>query len=330
MEQQSLDAELKFELATQQQTGAQRVMNHRYWLILGAVSIGMAASVPMDVTIHEEKPFPESLTSTSDGALIIGSVTKSEIFRAQKGAATAEVWIKPGTNGLQRILGVFADQNSGTLWVCSDKLPPNGAPSALKTFDLKTGAPKGSYDFPGDNSLCNDIAIGPDGAAYATDTIANRVMRLKKGAAALDVWIKDDKLAGADGIAFGDDHTIYVNSVTTGRLFRMSVGKDGSAVAVEQIKPSQELSRPDGMRTLGKNEFLLIEGVGRLDRVTIKGDDAKIEVLKDGFNGPTAVTQTGNIAWVLEGKLNYLNDPKLKDQDPGPFKAYAVPLTHKH
>ncbi len=293
-------------------------------------SMAFAASVPMDVTISEVKPFPESLTSTSDGALIIGSVTKSEIFRAPKGAAKAEVWIKPGTNGLQRILGVFADQRAGTLWVCSDKLPPNGAPSALKTFDLKTGAPKGSYDFPGANALCNDIAIAPDGTAYATDTLVGSVLRLRKGATALDVWAKDPQLAGADGIAFGDNDTIYVNTVTTGHLFRIPVGKDGAAGAITEIKPSQALSRPDGMRSFGRNQFLLIEGVGRLDHVTIDGDTAKIEVLKDGFNGPTAVTQTGNIAWVLEGKLNYMNDPKLKDQDPGPFKAWAVPLPGKH
>jgi sugar lactone lactonase YvrE len=287
-----------------------------------------AASALTEVTIHEEKPFPESVTSTPDGSLIMGSVTKSEVLRAPKGSATAEPWIKPGTNGLQRVLGVFADSKSDTLWVCSDK-NGNGAPSALKTFDLKTGAPKGSYDFPGDNSLCNDIAIAPDGTAYATDTIAARIMRLKKGANALEVWVKDDKLAGADGIAFGDNETIYVNTVTTGHLFRIPIGKGGSPGAITQIQPSKELSRPDGMRTLVKNEFLLIEGVGRLDRVTIDGDKANVETLKEGFNGPTAVTRIGNNAWVLEGKLNYMNDPKLKDQDPGPFKVYAVPLRGK-
>lgn len=302
------------------------MLKKRHLIIAGTVCVCFAASTPMDVTVRADKPFPESLTSTPDGALIIGSVTKSEIFRAPKGAATAEVWIQPGTNGLQRILGVFADPKADTLWVCSDKADPKGAPSALKTFDLKTGAAKGSYDFPGDNSLCNDIAIAPDGTAYATDTIAARVMRLKKGASALDVWAKDDKLAGADGIAFGDNNTIYVNSVSTNRLFRIPIGKDGSAGAIEQLKPSQQLSQPDGMRALARNQFLLIEGAGRLDHVTIDGDNARIEVLKDGFNGPTAVTRTGNIAWVLEGKLKYMNDPKFKDQDPGPFKAYPVPL----
>jgi sugar lactone lactonase YvrE len=269
------------------------------------------------------------VTSTSDGTLIIGGLNKGVVYRAPKGASTAELWIKPDTNGLQRVLGVLADQKSNTLWVCSSKRPQGTAPTAVKTFDLKTGASKGTYDFPApDSALCNDIAIGPDGSAYLSDTTANRILRLKKGASALDIWIKDDKLAGIDGIAFGDNSTIIVNTVTTGHLFRVPVGKDGAAGTLAEIKPSQPLSRPDGMRALGNNQFLMIEGAGRLDHVTVTGDDAKIEVLKDGFNGPTAVTRIGTTAWVIEGKLNYMNDPKLKDQDPGPFKAYAVPFKH--
>lgn len=302
--------------------------HYRTLIALGAACIALAAAAPTDITLPDAKPFPESLSSTSDGTIYIGSVTKSEIFRAKKGATTAEVWIKPGANGLQRVLGVLADPKSNTLWVCSDK-NGNGAPSALKAFDLKSGAPKGSYDFPGENTLCNDIAIAPDGTAYATDTLVGSINRLKKGASAFDVWIKDAKLAGIDGIAFGDDKTIVVNTVTTGHLFRIPISKDGSAGDIAEVKPSQPLSRPDGMRALGHNEFLLIEGAGRLDHVTVTGDDAKIEVLKDGFNGPTAVTRVGDIAWVLEGKLNYMQDPKLKDQDPGPFRVYAVPFHGK-
>lgn len=310
-------------------------MNYRFLAVSGTAFIilsaaALAAAGPTEVTIHDDRPFPESLTSTSDGTLIIGSLGKGEIFKAPKGEATAELWIKPGTNGLQRVLGVLADQKSGTLWVCSSELPPQGKLAALKTFDLKTGAPKGGFDFPGEKSFCNDIAIGPDGTAYATDTFTGRILRLKKGATALDVWTKDDQLGGADGIAFGDNNTIYVNTFTTNRLYRIPVGKDGSAGAIVQIQPSQTITRPDGLRPLGKNEFLMIEGAGKLDHVTIDGDTAKIEVLKDGFTGPVAVTRVGDTAWVLEGKLDYLNDPKLKDKDPGPFKAYAVPINSKH
>lgn len=64
----------------------------------------------------------------------------------------------------------------------------------------------------------------------------------------------------------------------------------------------------------------MIEG-GKLDRVTISGDTAEIDVLKDGFNGVTAVTQTGNIAWVLAGKMNH--------NAAGAAKVYAVPLPEK-
>ncbi len=302
----------------------------KHSLVIATISACLGASTPVDVTIHEDKPFPESLSSSSDGTLYIGSIAHSEILKASRGATTAEPWIKSGTNGLQRVLGVLVDQKANALWVCSSKNGQQGAPTAVKTFDLKTGGPKGSYDFPGDTGLCNDIAIGTDGTAYISDTTANRILRLKKGGSALDVWMKDDKLAGIDGIAFGDTTTIYFNTVTTGHFFRVPVKADGSAGDLVELKPSQPLMRPDGMRTLGRNTFLMIEGVGRLDRVTVEGDTAKVEVLKDGFNGPTAVTQTGRTAWVIEGKLNYMNDPKLKDQDPGPFKAYAVPIIAKH
>jgi len=43
-----------------------------------------------------------------------------------------------------------------------------------------------------------------------------------------------------------------------------------------------------------------------------------------GYNGPTAVTRVGNTAWVLEAKLAWMSDPKLKDRDPRALKVYAV------
>lgn len=246
------------------------------------------------IAIHEDGPNAESLTSTADGALIIGSMGKAEVFRAPKGAASAEIWIKPGTNGLTRVLGVFADERSGTLWVCSA--------ASIKTFDLGSGAPKESYDFPGGTGLCNDIATATDGTAYATDTQGNRIVRLKKGGTALDVWSADPKLAGGiDGIALGDDKTVYVNTFFTGHLVRIAAAQDGTAGASTELNLSKPLSRPDGMRFIRKDTFLLAEGGGRIDRVTIQGDNANIEVLKDGLDAPRAVTLIGDTAWALVG-----------------------------
>ena len=66
---------------------------------------------------------------------------------------------------------------------------------------------------------------------------------------------------------------------------------------------------------------------GKLDIVRVEGDKATIETIKDGFmQSLTAVTVDGNTAWVIETKFVYRNDPQVKDKDPEPFGATAVPL----
>jgi hypothetical protein len=93
-----------------------------------------------------------------------------------------------------------------------------------------------------------------------------------------------------------------------------------------KLETSRPLSRPDGMRSVGPNTILLAEGEGRVDEVTVNGEKAEIKTLRDGFKDqPTAVTLVGNTVFVSEAKLNYLNDEKLREQDPGPFRATAVP-----
>jgi sugar lactone lactonase YvrE len=201
----------------------------------------------------------------------------------------------------------------------------------LKAFDLKSGALKASTEFPGGTGFCNDIAIGRDGAAYVTDTINPRILRLKPGAKAFEVWTENPvfgtKGSNLDGIAFGGDGHLYVNTFEGGKLFRVAVKGDGSAADVTEIETSTLLDHPDGLRPLKENTFLMIEGAGRLDRITVNGNTAKTEVLKDGMNGPVAVTQVGDVAWALEGQLKVLLDPSQKGNKPTPFRAIAVALT---
>jgi len=274
-------------------------MQSRFAITVLFAATWLAAAPPQQILIHEQQPRSESLSSTSNGTLLIGSMAKGEILRAPAGAATAEVWIQPGTNGLQRVLGVLADEKTNTLWVCSSGTPQSGGATGLKTFNLETGAATGSYDFPGGSGLCNDIAIAADGTVYATDTTGARVVRLRRGARALDVWAQDSRLNGADGIAFGDANTIYVNNYFSGQLLRIPVGAEGAAGAITEMRTSQPLTHPDGMRPMAPNIFLLVEGAGRLDRVTLRGDEANVEVLSSGYDTPTAVTQAGSTAWVL-------------------------------
>src|SRR3954463_11251415 len=71
------------------------------------------------ITFADARIFPESLTSTKDGALYFGSFGQKSVYRAGPNASQATVWIKPETAGLNTVLGVFADEGAGVLWVCS-------------------------------------------------------------------------------------------------------------------------------------------------------------------------------------------------------------------
>jgi sugar lactone lactonase YvrE len=303
-------------------------------LVVGLMSAGLARAETAPISLPD-KSFPESVTSTTDGTLYVGSFNLGGVLKVAPDGK-AEQLVKPGAGGSRSTLGVLADEKSGTLYVCSNDLGGMGVsgPSEtkgawLKTFDLKTGAPKGSFALSDPKSLCNDIAVGSDGTAYVTDSFAPNVYSLKPGGTALEVWATDPLLApakdgvGLDGIAVGADGDLYVTTFIPAKLFRIAA-KDGKAGAVTELKSSRPLDHADAMRAFG-NGFLLIEGNGKLDRITVKGDEAAIDTIKDGFAEPVSVTQVGGIGWVAEGKLSHIIGDN-KEKDPGPFALKPVAL----
>jgi sugar lactone lactonase YvrE len=312
-----------------------RALGTAGWMLMLGVATGGAAYAQTAPAGVPDKSFPESLTSTKDGTLYVGSFNLGGVVKIVPGGK-AEQFIKPGANDSRSVLGVLADEKSGTLYVCSNDITGFGVPGPgdtkgawLKTFDLASGAPKGSFPLKDQKSLCNDIAVGSDGTAYVTDSFTPYVYSLRPGGSALEVWATDPMLApakdgvGLDGIAFGSDGNLYVTTYIPAALFRIAV-KDGKAGAVTALKSSRPLDHADAMRTFG-NSLLLIEGAGKLDKITVKDDAAEIETVKDGFTEPVSVTLVGNTGWVAEGKLSYIIGDN-KDKDPGPFTIKPVAL----
>jgi len=294
-----------------------------------ALIVTLQAADRSEVGFADERIFPESVTSTRDGTLYIGSLGRDSVYRARPDSSRAEVFLAPKSNGLQSVLGVLADEAAGTLWVCTSATGGrNGAPlvgeTAVKAFALTDGAFKASYPFPG-GGLCNDFAVARDGTLYVADTSGGRILRLKKGATALDVWASGNPLlATADGLALLADGALYVNSFGQGILARITVNADGASGAITKLETPRPLSQPDGMRSVGPRTMLMIEGAGRLDEVTINGDKADVKTLREGLTGPTAVTLAGGTAYVAEGRLSLRNDPS---KDPGPFRIVGVPYS---
>jgi streptogramin lyase len=254
-----------------------------------------------EITINDTGVQAENLTSSQDGTVYFGSTAKGTIYRAAPGGAQAEPWIRASAAGLSNVL---ADDKTNTLWVCKNNTGGRGGTpavgqTALRSFDLKSGAAKGTYPFPSNGGVCNDMAIAADGTVYATESFANRVHRLRPGATALDLWITDQRFGGIDGIAILADGAVYVNTFFGGELFRIPVNADGGAGTIVKIETSIPLTRPDGLRTVGPRTLIQAEGQERFTELTIDGNQANVRVVKDGLSGPTGITLVGDTVLVL-------------------------------
>src|SRR5690242_491135 len=123
------------------------------------------AAEPAVISIPSKNLFPESITSTADGAIIIGSYGTSTVWRIPAGENNAAQWIDASSNN-GPLLGVLADEKSGRLLVCQ---------AGVKTFDLKTGAARETLTIPTANPFCNDLAVRNDGSIYVTDTTGAKI-----------------------------------------------------------------------------------------------------------------------------------------------------------
>jgi sugar lactone lactonase YvrE len=291
-----------------------------------------STSPPADIVIGKSI-FPESLSAAPDGSLFVGSI-KGGVLRVSRRGEVSR-WLAPGASDTRAILGVVVDAPHRTLWLCSNDLSAIGitesggpAGSWLRAFDLASARAKASYRLPGDKAFCNDMAVADDGTLYLTAT-GRDVMRLRPGAKALELWVNDARIqpghdGGADGIAFGNDGNLYVTSIGSGLLFRVTIGKDDVG-QVTQLTLDRPLVRPDALRSISGNSFALIEGGGSVDRVDIRGDQAVITVLKDGLDEPTGVTVTGRDARYVEGRLSWVFDPAKRNRPfETPFRVSTV------
>jgi len=120
---------------------------------------GLAQAVlAADILIADAKSQPESLTVAPGGVLIVGSASTPFVYKVGAGASTAEKFIDASAEGPGTFFfGMLADASSNTLWTCQLTPVPNTKPvqrhTALRGFDLSTGAAKIRWNLPGDNNM---------------------------------------------------------------------------------------------------------------------------------------------------------------------------------
>ena len=277
----------------------------RRLVVCAALVAGVAhAASAADILIADAKSQPESLTVAPGGVLIVGSASTPFVYRVRAGSTTAEKFVDASGEGAGTFFfGMLADASSNTLWTCQLTPVPGVTPvqrhTALRGFALDTGAPKIRWNLPGDNSTCNDFAIGPDKALYISDTANSRIYKLPAGASAAALFLEHRALYGIDGITFLNG-VLYVNNVFSNNLYRIPVDAAGKAGQPVDIWMDQPIKGPDGMRAANGKLIVAENGSGRISVITVNGDKASVTVIKEGLNTPTAVEPAGDTIWIAE------------------------------
>ncbi len=269
-----------------------------------ALAIGLShAAMAAQVLIGDAKSQPESMTVAPGGILIVGSASSPFVYKVKPGATAAEKFIDASAEGPGTFFfGMLADPATSTLWTCQLTPVPDTKPAqrhtALRGFDLTTGAPKLRWNLPGDSTTCNDMTIGPDKALYISDTGPGRIYRLAPGATSAELFSDNRLLSGIDGLTFLDG-TLYVNSVVFNKLYRVPINA-GKAGPLEDIWMDAPVKGIDGMRTANGKIFAAENGSGKITMMTVTGDRAHITVLKDSLKTPTGVEPAGDTLWFTE------------------------------
>jgi len=317
-----------------------RVPNILAFTLMSIFAFAFSASAEeSEIALPGDRAYPESISSGPDNTLYVGSLAVGGVWRVKPETGTVEPWIKPAAFGTRSILGVLVDGKANMLWVCSNDFSSSGVPgpssvpgSFVKGFDLTSGEGKVSAELPGKPALCNDLVVGPDGSLFVTNSLAPEILRLKRGDNQVEVWVQSPDFEqppggapGLDGIAFGEDGNLYVNTFAGGNFFRVDV-KDGMPGKITKLKPSRPLKLPDGLRSTGASTFVMAEGGGSADRLAVDGDRVDVKTIKDGIAGPTSVAVDGRTLWITEGQLPHLFEASKNGPPHLPFRIIGVPM----
>ena len=252
---------------------------------------------------HQDLGEPEAPVLLSDGrwAVVEMSAEKGCVSVISLDGVAKNIVARTG-----RPNGMLVDSH-GSLWVAESMNPPSLIKVELNgsVEVILTGGDGVDFLFP------NDVAFGPDGALYMTDSGVSRPVfqeAREKGHSYPEIdgkvfridltnrnaTILDDGLPFANGLAFGLDNALYVTATITGLVYRYEWNGNGTLGPREVFTDLVDRNRQsaftggDGL-AVGSNGFLYCAVVGQGDVTVVDTDGLVVNRIIVGGEQPTNV-----------------------------------------
>lgn len=161
--------------------------------------------------------WPEGIAfDDATGDIYVGSIHRHAVYRLTPDGAVEELGTS-SEDGLLEVLGIWVDADRRALWAATGEgawqEPLDGPPrtNELVRYDLDTAQLDGRWIVPDDElRLLNDVTVGPDGTAWATETLRGELFRVGDNEE-LELFRRYPELVFLNGIAISeDDGTIFL------------------------------------------------------------------------------------------------------------------------
>lgn len=266
------------------------------------------------------------------GRFYVSEVTGGEIHRGMVGTAQTREWLPGnGADGRYTARGITVD-GQGRVYVAGG---PNGIGAGgvdngrpdLWVYD-RNGTLLAALQTPGDDVFLNDVAIGPDGAAYFTNSNDAQIFRVEERGNrwTVKLWADaTDRIARETGFNLGgivltqDKQAFVVAQGNTGKLWRFAT-RTGDATPVKT--GGADLVNADGLVLQGSRLTVVRNFSRQIAELKLSSDGRTARLVRQQATAPDRVLTT---AKELRGRILYV-DSKFDEQvASGPYEVITDP-----
>jgi sugar lactone lactonase YvrE len=294
-------------------------------LVLALLSLAVAApatgaGLPKEYVIPGDNVYPEGISlRPGTDQFFVSSTGTGTIYRGTLGKARMKVFLRPGEDGRALANGLRATR---------DHLIVAGSVTGyIFVYDIRTGQLVRRFA-TGSGGLINDVAVGPSGDLYLTDSVRGLLFRIPAQAAARQTG----RTRFINPIVrFADTPVgVYANGVVSiGQRHLLVVGTASGVLArvdldTKRVRVVKGYSPPagDGLARTGRTLYV-VNSASKVTQVKLSRDWLSATVVRDitspSFHFPTTVQIAGRRLLVVNSQFdNRGGTPEL------PFTVSAV------